>query len=1019
MSRQRKTQRGFLSDPIPPPAKQILAIAIGTALLWVGAAPNASAQGATGDSTNGELTLANDVDYAFGWGPQSSETEGGLVNAGPGLCIGCSYSGTEYEDFIFGAVGNYKYAQEDLTVSGGQVVAQEAEFFDGTDLKVDLIGITGNAIVGTAGGALSASNGSVSLVDTTVHREGGKSDISPLIAGNYISAQDGSAQAVDGSVTLTGGRYEMHVYGNFVKTSGTANLEATGGHVEMRDAYAVSAVGNYVYLFNSAEGRSVGGSVEVINSTIEGGNVLGSHAFTQRGRIISESGSVYIESSNIDATGGGFSIAGSSSFADYTGTAESIGGRVDILNSTVTVAPVTNSYQGVLGSYAYSSSSSASGGELGAHAAAGTVTIDGGTISDRSGDLYILGSLAKTDGSSHVLAETGSVTVSNVSLTGTIGGGRARTAINGNASVLNNRAELRSTVLDGDVYAGYSQVTSGTSGDSTASGNAAVIIDSNAGYVAGGYAVSWSGGTVAANSNTVTFESGVIGSICGGFTYSSYSSGSVESADSTGNQIVIGSENGTATINSAVWGSYVQANEAASVSACGNTITILGSNVDISQASLVGGYAIVSSAAAIDDFTGNTLSFQGFRGSVAELVNFETIHVAVDAAQAAGWGKGADKSIIHVTGEDGIYAVNSTADTTVNLTVGNAALLQQNSSYTVIAGTNADELIGGKLTFNDTGLVAVYAAWDDSTPDELNINILQKEDRSSGGIGNNPVIGMSMLIAQGMFIDELRPQKGLFAIAKAYRSETDLHADTKVSGVSVMLGAAGDVNVGSGDMLRIAGFIEAGRGDLESSVDGSKADGDGDYYAVGVQASYFLESGLYAEASIRGGRTNTDAAARIDENMPFDMRYSAGFAAAHIGAGFNYQLSDHLTLSPYARYQYMRFGADSDVIMEAEYSWDAYTVQKTALGLDLAYVQNDWTWTAGAAWERIFDADAVSTYADVDMTSWDLSGDSFLVRGSLKHVLASDPRWSVEADVRGRFGEYQGVAGMLTVIRQW
>ena len=92
-----------------------------------------------------------------------------------------------------------------------------------------------------------------------------------------------------------------------------------------------------------------------------------------------------------------------------------------------------------------------------------------------------------------------------------------------------------------------------------------------------------------------------------------------------------------------------------------------------------------------------------------------------------------------------------------------------------------------------------------------------------------------------------------------------------------------------------------GYGSSESHVSGTSADGDHTYFGLGLAARYAFESGLFLDASLRGGVTSTEFDGKF-QGIDSDYDSDVGYFGTHIGIGYDYQLNDTMTLTPYVRY---------------------------------------------------------------------------------------------------------------------
>ncbi len=412
---------------------------------------------------------------------------------------------------------------------------------------------------------------------------------------------------------------------------------------------------------------------------------------------------------------------------------------------------------------------------------------------------------------------------------------------------------------------------------------------------------------------------------------------------------------------------------------------------------------------------GNKLLVSNFQGKAQSIGNFESMRFESDLNDIS-WGQGADSALLSLEG--GIDNSDENLTSTVDLHLLSGEKLEEGETYTVVSGTKAETLQGDTLNIQTNGLIKVDASWDNQTTGELNIRVDAKGGGEDSGLVNVPDVAAAMMIAEGgLMLDQLMPKKGLFAIAQASTSETDMNADIETDSFNLMTGVAGDFETAPG-LLRVATFIEYGDGDYDAKRNASRSDGDIYFYDAGIQGTLFADNGLINELSFRFGRVHSDGTMQIDDNQSLKLKKESSFITAHAGLGWQGEVADGLMFNPYARYHYLRIKGDEATIEGAPLKWDSYLVQRTLVGAKLKYLKGpQWNWEVGAAWESVFDADVSATYDGVALDAWNMEGDSAVLHGAVSYQFESHPEWNLEVAAKGKFGDYEGYAGKITLWR--
>jgi outer membrane autotransporter protein len=252
------------------------------------------------------------------------------------------------------------------------------------------------------------------------------------------------------------------------------------------------------------------------------------------------------------------------------------------------------------------------------------------------------------------------------------------------------------------------------------------------------------------------------------------------------------------------------------------------------------------------------------------------------------------------------------------------------------------------------------------------------------------------------------------------------HVD--VSGSSFLTGLALGNDVASGRVTAGA-FFEGGRGNYDSynafaglaSVAGG---GDTSYYGAGFLGRYDVTqgrfSGLYAEASARMGRTETDFRSG-------DIRYngvkayfetSSRYYGLHGGLGYAFPLTDKAAIDLSAKVLWTRQGGDNVTVHQDDVRFEKADSLRTRLGGRVTYKANKRvTPYAGAYWEHEFAGTQRAAVNGRRVAPPSLRGDSGMAEIGLSFKPADNRNLSIDLGLSGYVGKREGVAG--NVMLKW
>lgn len=235
-----------------------------------------------------------------------------------------------------------------------------------------------------------------------------------------------------------------------------------------------------------------------------------------------------------------------------------------------------------------------------------------------------------------------------------------------------------------------------------------------------------------------------------------------------------------------------------------------------------------------------------------------------------------------------------------------------------------------------------------------------------------------------------------------------------VDGVTFMAGAGLRVNPN----WTMAGFVEAGWANSASHVEGTRGDGDHEYFGVGFATRYQTDGVLYVDGSLRAGRATTEFAGRYgQDSASYDAK--SLYMSAHVGLGALWNLSESLKLDTYARYM-VTYLDDDDVSLNNRYNdkldLDSTVTHAVRAGARLLGDFNDYaSWKVGAAYEHVFDGDAKSAVNSFSLDVPSLEGDTGVFELGLRIRPSLESNWAVDLGAKGYVGDREGVTGNMTV----
>lgn len=449
----------------------------------------------------------------------------------------------------------------------------------------------------------------------------------------------------------------------------------------------------------------------------------------------------------------------------------------------------------------------------------------------------------------------------------------------------------------------------------------------------------------------------------------------------------------------------------------------------LDNATVVGGVYDVSIKNGTSTRSGNDVELTNSRlqlsgiNEVGSISGFDTIGLNVTEANKVNAVLTVKKATGGQTEFDG-----------VTIEIASDDFLDSSDTYQLI------NVEGGKYTFKDltvkeshTFIETTYTADGDvvlgngenlTSENNLFNNKTVKATKSSKTLAES-LLGTVAFINQGA---EFIADEGIAAMVDAAKlgevtafgvmQGGSTHYNTRsyvdVDGVTFMAGAGLRVNPN----WTMAGFVEAGWANSASHVEGTRGDGDHEYFGVGFATRYQTDGVLYVDGSLRAGRATTEFAGRYgQDSASYDAK--SLYMTAHVGLGALWDLNESLKLDTYARYM-VTYLDDDDVSLNNRYNdkldLDSTVTHAVRAGARLLGDFNDYaSWKVGAAYEHVFDGDAESAVNSFSLDVPSLEGDTGVFELGLRIRPSLESNWAVDLGAKGYVGDREGVTGNMTV----
>ena len=462
----------------------------------------------------------------------------------------------------------------------------------------------------------------------------------------------------------------------------------------------------------------------------------------------------------------------------------------------------------------------------------------------------------------------------------------------------------------------------------------------------------------------------------------------------------------------------------------GNTLTLSNATVG----SVMGVYGDYSSQDSFGE--DSRLILSGNNTVENYLTHFDNVdfYVTKENASAPILTLGAtsqdDLSVSTLNGNDS--SVWDLSDTSVNIHVSG---LNPGDSFELIDLAEGQTIAVSKGTVfskSDTFTTESWNVAEDSTlsgtissdtlKDILDASSYRKSANSSASTLSESILGSMAMISQatefvadeGLLMAESSARSDattLFGAMYGGKSSYDTAGDLDLDSMHLIVGASTRVS----DTV-LAAFFEAGWGDSDNRYGTSSGNADHDYYGVGLALRHFVSDTFFLDASLHGGMSSTDYSGRFaSSGATFDD--NSLFAAAHLGAGMRFALTDTLMTEVYGRYALNWLSSESIRIDAADRStleYDDVFVHTLRFGTRLRHQLTDqFAWSAGLAYERTLQSDLKADVNTLAIDGVSLEGNTGVGELSATYRKSADSPWAASIALKGYVGQRQGAAGQV------
>ncbi len=922
--------------------------------------------------------------------------------------------------------GNETYAVSDsgnsTVVANSNTVTVSNSTIDG-----DVMGSSSYASSGSAKAIAEASNNRVNVFgDVSGDIYGGSSEAEGRKA--FSAADNNQITLTDSDVSsgIFGGESRIHL------ANESAAVTANGNGVTI----SASEISDFIYggFIYSSAACEVSAEARDNTLTILDNSIINSDAYGGYSEIRSGNGSTAatLSGNTISVSGSNTEVSGElyGSYAEITSSTGNISAAINS-NTVIVEDSVLWSYM-THGGYAEISSSS---GTITAEANGNTVNI----LTAAEGDIY--------GGHTEIFSSDGNLTASannnRVTASGdapaewiSIWGGEAQIASPAGGEANANASGNHITVSDGFSAAGFlygghaRSVSDGGTAIAEASGNT-VEVSGDATEVSndiyGGHAEANSDGghavAVADNNHVIVSDGATIGrSIHGGYVNDTYSDTESFTASASRNTVTINGatiEDRTIIAGGAIGddnrsnGTYAATNNTVN-------ITVDGSH-SIQGVYLYGGYALrLTPGSNVDIFSGNTLNLNArevAQVAVSTVENFETINIQAGNVSNGDVVLNADRAILG-NGADKGTTVNFISIDNASLAAGDTLTLISNVEGT-LANDGEERFVRQGTSFS-LGYDTVIRQEGNAVTARIRGSQANPETKV---LSENRTAGLAFVnTGTDLLIDTNITDS--FGAIRGGHTRYNTGSSVEVDGVNLIAGAS-TTFMGESRNITAGVFIEGGWGDTttHNTIGGRKLKGEGDshYYGAGLlgrlEQTQGTLRGAYADASLRVGRlssdyTNNDVAVSSGQSLNCDM--DATYFAAHVGLGYQWNLTDNLRADTSIRYMWSHVEAKTVQTAGDTYKFDAMNSHRVRAGVRFDYLADaPYTPYIGVEWEHEFNGKAKGSVQHINLESADLGGSSGVVNLGVEFKPEANTPLTVDAGFVGYFGQHKGIAGQI------
>ena len=249
-----------------------------------------------------------------------------------------------------------------------------------------------------------------------------------------------------------------------------------------------------------------------------------------------------------------------------------------------------------------------------------------------------------------------------------------------------------------------------------------------------------------------------------------------------------------------------------------------------------------------------------------------------------------------------------------------------------------------------------------------------------------------------------------FAAMHGGWSKYSTGSDVELKGMALVVGTATQLND-----FTVGAFAEVGTGSSDVGEGASTADGDHRYYGLGLGAVWAPDDHWHVDGAVRLGQGKTEYKGFLEGNRA-NYDSDSFYASMHVGAGYQWMLTERLSADVYGRYALGYIDGDDLTIDDPDHSRlhmeEAWT-HTVRLGARVGGLldQSSLRWTVGVAYEHVFDGDSESAVQDIALRTPSLEGDAGIVEVMFGRTPATVGQWGWGVGLKGYVGDRKGVLG--------